>query len=88
MRLKMMVLATVLVAFMTGAKRVDAARPAKVRISYSSRGNSLTPFYLAAQKGFFAEEGMEAELIQVNPQFGATAVLNGDIDLTTTFGTK
>jgi NitT/TauT family transport system substrate-binding protein len=63
-----------------------AAQPTKVRISYSSRSNSVTPFYLAAQKGFFAEEGMDVELIQVNPRLGATAVLNGDIDFTTTFG--
>lgn len=63
-----------------------AAQPTKVRISYSSRSNSVTPFYLAVQKGFFAEEGMDIELIQVNPRLGATAVLNGDIDFTTTFG--
>jgi ABC-type nitrate/sulfonate/bicarbonate transport system substrate-binding protein len=41
---------------------------------------------LAAHKGFFTEEGVDVELIQVNPRLGATAVLNGDIDLTTTFG--
>lgn len=63
-----------------------AAQPAKVRISYSSRSNSVTPFYLGVQKGFFAEEGLDVELIQVNPRLGATAVLNGDIDFTTTFG--
>jgi NitT/TauT family transport system substrate-binding protein len=68
------------------AHPVRAAQPAKVRISYSSRSNSITPFYLAAQKGFFAEDGMDVELIQVNPRLGATAVLNGDIDFTTTFG--
>jgi ABC-type nitrate/sulfonate/bicarbonate transport system substrate-binding protein len=62
------------------------AQPSKVRISYSSRSNSITPFVLAAHKGFFTEEGVAVELIQVNPRLGATAVLNGDIDLTTTFG--
>ena len=30
---------------------------------------------------------MDVELIQVNPRLGATAVLNGDLDFTTTFGT-
>jgi NitT/TauT family transport system substrate-binding protein len=68
------------------AEDVFAAQPSKVRISYSSRSNSVTPFYLAAQKGFFAEEGMDVELIQINPRLGATAVLNGDVDFTTTFG--
>ena len=69
-----------------GVHCVFAGQPAKVRISYSSRSNSVTPFYLAAQKGFFSEEGMDAELIQINPRLGATAALNGDIDFTTTFG--
>jgi ABC-type nitrate/sulfonate/bicarbonate transport system substrate-binding protein len=62
------------------------AQPSKLRISYSSRSNSITPFVLAAHRGFFMEEGIDVELIQVNPRLGATAVLNGDIDLTTTFG--
>lgn len=78
-----------LILFLSSGLLMDyaaAAQPAKVRISYSSRSNSVTPFYLAAQKGFFAEEGMDVELIQVNPRLGATAVLNGDIDFTTTFG--
>jgi len=66
---------------------VMAAQPTKVRISYSSRSNSNMPFQLAVNKGFFAEEGMDVELIQVNPRLGATAVLNGDLDFTTTFGT-
>ena len=65
----------------------QAAQAAKVRISYSSRSNSITPFQIALNKGFFAEEGWDVEMIQVNPRLGATALLNGDIDFTTTFGT-
>ena len=79
-----------ILAFLIGCLSVGGeaigAPLTKVRISYSSRSNSVTPFYLAVQKGFFAEEGMDVELVQVNPRLGATAVLNGDLDFTTTFG--
>lgn len=64
----------------------EAAQPTKVRFSYSSRSNSNTPFVIAHRKGFFAEEGWDVEMIQVNPRLGATALLNGDIDFTATFG--
>ena len=59
----------------------------KVRISYSSRSNSTTVYQVALAKGFFKEEGLEAEMIQMNPRLGGLAVMNGDIEFTTTFGT-
>jgi ABC-type nitrate/sulfonate/bicarbonate transport system substrate-binding protein len=85
MVLKLVSFCLLLVIVLPTASAVGA-QPSKVRISYSSRSNSITPFVLAAHKGFFTEEGVDVELIQVNPRLGATAVLNGDIDLTTTFG--
>ncbi len=62
------------------------AEPRKVRISFSSRSNSVIPFQIALVKGFFKEEGLEVEMIQANPRLGALAVMNGDLDFTTTFG--
>lgn len=72
---------------LAAAPPARGAQAQKVRLSYSSRSNSVTPFQLAAVKGFYREEGLDVELIQVNPRLGAMAVMNGDLDFTTTFGT-
>src|ERR1051326_8343126 len=69
-----------------GAPPAARAQTQKIRLSYSSRSNSVTPFQLAAVKGFYREEGLDVEMIQVNPRLGAMAVMNGDLDFTTTFG--
>jgi ABC-type nitrate/sulfonate/bicarbonate transport system substrate-binding protein len=43
-------------------------------------------YHVAAAKGLFKEEGLWTEMIQMNPRLGALAVMNGDIEFTTTFG--
>jgi len=69
-----------------GNSPARGAQAQKVRLSYSSRSNSVTPFQVAAVRGFFKEEGLDVEMIQVNPRLGAMAVMNGDLDFTSTFG--
>jgi NitT/TauT family transport system substrate-binding protein len=61
------------------------AQTQKIRISLSSRSNTNTSYYTARAKGFFKDEGLEVEFIQVNPRLGAMAVLNGDVTFTTSF---
>jgi NitT/TauT family transport system substrate-binding protein len=59
--------------------------PQKVRIAYASRSSSAMPQYVAHSKGFFKAEGLDVELIQMNPRLGATAVVNGDVTFATPF---
>ena len=61
------------------------AQSQKIRISLSSRSNTNTSYYVAQAKGFFKDEGLEVEFIQINPRLGAMAVLNGDVTFTTSF---
>ena len=64
---------------------LSADAPAKVRIAYASRSSSALPQYMAVQKGFFKTEGLDVEIIQMNPRLGATAVVNGEVSFATPF---
>src|SRR2546422_5724817 len=73
-------------ALAPGADReLSGAEPQRIRIAYASRSNSAMPQYLAQSKGWYKAEGLEVELIQMNPRLGATAVVNGDVSFATPF---
>lgn len=59
----------------------------KVPISYSSRSYSSLPAYLAQASGFFRDERLDVELIQMRPAVSSTALHSGDAPATLTFGT-
>jgi sulfonate transport system substrate-binding protein len=61
------------------------AQTQKLRITTSSRSNTSAPYYIAVSKGFFREEGIDAEIIQANPRLGVMALINGDVSFTGTF---
>jgi ABC-type nitrate/sulfonate/bicarbonate transport system substrate-binding protein len=63
----------------------SAEAPQKVRIAYASRSSSAMPQYMALQRGYFKAEGLDVEIIQMNPRLGATAVVNGDVSFATPF---
>ena len=63
----------------------SAEQAQRVRIAYASRSSSAMPLYMALQKGYFKSEGLEVEIIQMNPRLGATAVVNGDVSFATPF---
>lgn len=58
----------------------------KVRISVTNFNMSFLPSGLAVQRGFFKEEGIEAEVIRMNANVAITALASGDTDYTMIFG--
>lgn len=59
-------------------KTLAAAAMEKVRIVHASRSSAATPQFLAQFKGFYKSEGIDVDLIQINPRLAATAVVNGE----------
>lgn len=57
----------------------------KVRFVHASRSNSMAPKLIAQSKGFFKAEGLETEMIQMNPRLAATALLSGKAAFTDAF---
>jgi ABC-type nitrate/sulfonate/bicarbonate transport system substrate-binding protein len=58
----------------------------KIRIAYPTRGNVFVTLPLAQKKGFFREEALEPEIIQVRGPVVRAGFLNGEIDYYAGFG--
>ena len=57
-----------------------------VRIAYPSTSYTTMPLVVGQREGFFNQEGLNAELIQTRPNIGITALVNGEVEFTTTQG--
>lgn len=58
----------------------------KIRVSISSVDVSFLTAGVALKRGFFKEEGLDADVIRMNANVSITALANGDIDYTLIFG--
>jgi ABC-type nitrate/sulfonate/bicarbonate transport system substrate-binding protein len=76
-------------AFIAGAASA-AEKPAKllpVRIAVVSRGTLDLPFWVARERGFFRDEGIDAEIILFKASLTVQGMLGGSIDFGTATGT-
>jgi ABC-type nitrate/sulfonate/bicarbonate transport system substrate-binding protein len=65
-----------------------AARVEPIRIGYASRSVSFLAMLLAHDQGYYREQGLDAEVIQIRPNVGMTALLSGEVDYTETLGSN
>jgi NitT/TauT family transport system substrate-binding protein len=52
----------------------------KVKIAVSSRSIAFIDLYIAQDRGFFREEGLNAELVQVSANVATAALVSGEVD--------
>ena len=83
-RVKFLCMVAILSIF-TGVAEQSTAAADNVKISMSSIEGSFLFGAVAAQKGFFAQENLNAELIRVAGNVMVPAMTNGDIDYTLMF---
>jgi len=62
----------------------SSAQLQKISVSYSAPSTSLA-FQVARAQGFYKEEGLDVDLIQVAPRLAPVALANHELDFTTTF---
>jgi NitT/TauT family transport system substrate-binding protein len=61
--------------------------PIPVRIAVVSRGTLDLPFWVARERGFFREEGVDAEIILFRASLTVQAMIGGSVDFGTATGT-
>jgi NitT/TauT family transport system substrate-binding protein len=63
-----------------GVGAVGAQTLQKVRIAYASSGINYADIFLGKEKGFYREEGLEPQFIQMNSSIAITAGISGELD--------
>ena len=58
----------------------------KIKITSPSRSIAFSDIYVAIDREFFREEGLEAELVQARPDLGMAGLIAGEVDADTAAG--
>ncbi|HVO91633.1 MAG TPA: ABC transporter substrate-binding protein [Terriglobales bacterium] len=59
----------------------------RIIITYPSRSIASVDLYIAQERGFFRQEGLQAEVVQVRGNIGVTALMSGDAQAINNVGT-
>ncbi len=64
----------------------SAAAPTKVTVHVPSKSLSIMPYYFGKDKGFFAAEQIEPQLVMMSPPTAIAAMVGGELDFSSTTG--
>jgi NitT/TauT family transport system substrate-binding protein len=76
-----------LLAFIHAPKAQGQSSLEKVLIAYPSRSIASIDLYIAQERGFFRQEGLAAEVVQVRGNIAVTALLSGEAHAINNVGT-
>jgi NitT/TauT family transport system substrate-binding protein len=79
-------LVTAILAGAFGALAWAASSPTRVTIHVPSKSLSIMPYYFGKDKGFFAAEQIEPQLVLMAPPTAIAALITGDLEFSTTTG--
>jgi ABC-type nitrate/sulfonate/bicarbonate transport system substrate-binding protein len=85
-RISAFVFLVVYVIFASVSTAGAAAAPTKVTIHVPSKSLSVMPYYFGKDKGFFAAEQIEPQLIMMSPPTAIAALVGGELDFSSTTG--
>jgi ABC-type nitrate/sulfonate/bicarbonate transport system substrate-binding protein len=63
-----------------------ASSPTRVTIHVPSKSLSIIPYYFGKDKGFFAPELVEPQLVMMSPPTAIAALVAGELDFSSTTG--
>jgi len=58
----------------------------KIRVTYANNSLSFLAAFIARDRGFYAKNGLSAELVQARPAVNIAALVSGDVDYAEVFG--
>jgi NitT/TauT family transport system substrate-binding protein len=82
----MLLLVTVLLLIFKTPVAQGASQPTKVTIHVPSKSLSVMPYYFGKDKGFFARELVEPQLVMMSPPTAIAALVAGELDFSSTTG--
>lgn len=73
--------AVLIVGYGMAATAFAQASKTKVKVGYASMSGGFGSFWIAKEKGFFDEQGLDAELVFIRTTVGLQALSSGDVDV-------
>jgi NitT/TauT family transport system substrate-binding protein len=74
------------VAFLFPSAPHAASSPTRVTVHIPSKSLSIMPYYFGKDKGFFAAEQVEPQLVMMAPPIAIAALVAGELDFSSTTG--